>query len=106
MTQQSLIKNLGYTDVIEESFFIASDSPTEIHQLINNLVNSSNGNGKFIQKICESLLCDAIKLNGPILNSEIVINILASALITGFAQGAIAAHKVLQVEELEEMMEL
>lgn len=106
MTQTELLKKLNYTGVIRESFEELREKTPEAFDLIGELLEPYRKDNDDIQTICQCLISTMVEANGPVLNPHITIHLVASALIDGFLQGAIAAHKIIETEELERVARL
>lgn len=106
MTQTELLKKLNYAGVIQESFYELREKAPEALDLMSELLTPHRNDSDDIQTICLSLISTIVQENGPVLDPSVTIHLVASALINGFLQGAIAAHKILETEELERMVKI
>ena len=106
MTQKVLIEKLNYPNVIEETFYELFPIKDSVLKLIGDMLNETNKENLDVSQIMQTIIHGTLENTDGIVNYEIILHMLASAFLNGFAQGALAAQKVLEIEDLERIVKL
>lgn len=106
MTQKALIEKLSYPNVIEETFRDLASIKSSVLKLIGDILEENNKDSLNIPKIMQTIMSEALENTYGMITYDVLMHMLASAFLNGFAQGALAAHKVLEIDDLEKTVKL
>ena len=106
MTQKALIEKLNYPNVIEETFYDLAPIKDSVLKLIGDMLDETDKQNLDVSQLMQTIMRGTLENTFGMVTYEIILHMLASAFLNGFAQGALAAQKVLEIEDLERMVKL